>query len=323
MNGITVVGEEFCGDFEEMLEWMEWYILEAEEFSQLKELCIIKCPKLVGGLPKHMPSWVSLEIRECSALMTSLPRTSATNKLALDGCDGVELGWQGVSSLVKLEISNMPNLKELPLMLTSLLVKRCEALDSVNACLNTCLQKLRIENCSSLLSVGVLPITLNSISIWECPKLVFSVSEEMECRNSSLEHLPAGFFWKLRHPNIANCEILSIPNGHGLNISTSHESVYVNECNSMVSCLQEALHAPNLKTFWVENCKKLKLLPEGMHSHLPSLEYEAEDDDDVLESFLEEALLPHTLNSLSIIGSTKSQINQLPELSTPDFSQKS
>ncbi|KAI8028382.1 putative disease resistance protein [Camellia lanceoleosa] len=290
---------ELVSKMEEIIDRLEWFLEEKDDLG-LKEVADQK--------------W-----------------TSAANKLALDGCDGVELGWQGVSSLVKLEISNMPNLEELtpklymltnlreliiencpslvsfphtglPLMLTSLLVKRCEALDSVNACLNTCLQKLRIENCSSLLSVGVLPITLNSISIWECPKLVFSVSEEMECRNSSLEHFPPGFFWKLRHLNIANCDILSIPNGHGLNISTSLESVYVNECNSMVSCLQEALHAPNLKTFWVENCKKLKSLPEGMHSHLPSLEYKEEDDDDVLESFLEEALLPPTLTSLRIRG---------------------
>ncbi|KAL7234199.1 hypothetical protein ACSBR1_017737 [Camellia fascicularis] len=273
-----------------------------------------------------MPSWVRLEIRECSALTASLPRTSVANKLVLNGCNGVDLEWHGVSCLVKLEISNMPSLKELtpelhmltnlqeliigncpslvsfphtglPLMLTRLEVKSCEALDSVNVCLNTGLQELRIENCSSLLSfaIGVLPITL--------------------------------------------------------------QSIIINECNSMVSCLQEALHAPNLKSFRVGNCKKLKLLPEGMCSHLPSLEslsiwnfseiesfpegglpsnlrrlqiggckklvgcwrewglqrlpsltdftlgggkYEEEDDDDVLESFLEESLLPPTLTSLRI-----------------------
>ncbi|KAF5956169.1 hypothetical protein HYC85_009025 [Camellia sinensis] len=389
MNGITKVGEEFYGDgsstkpflyletlhFEAMLEWVEWYILGAEEFSQLKELRVIKCPKLVGGLPKQMPSWVRLEIRECSALTASLPRTSVANKLVLNGCNGVDLGWQGVSSLVKLEISNMPSLKELTPelhMLTNLqklIIRNCPSLVSFPRILNTSLQELCIENCPSLLSfaVGVLPITLNSINIWECPKLVFSVSEEMECCNSSLEllslhscgtlkSLPLGFFPKLRSLDIENCEILSIPNGHGLNISTSLEFVRISACNSKVSCLQEALHAPNLKTFWVSNCKMLKFLPEGMHSHLPSLEslsiwncpeiesfpegglpsnfrrlqiggckklvdrrrewglqrfpsltkftfgggkYE-EEDDDVLESFLEEALLPPTLTSLSI-----------------------
>ncbi|KAI8024734.1 putative disease resistance protein [Camellia lanceoleosa] len=345
-----------------------------------------------------MPSWMRLEIRECSALMASLPRTSVANKLVLNGCNGVDLGCQGVSSLVKLEISNMPNLKELtpemymltnlqeliigncpslvsfphtglPLMLTSLLVRRCEALDSVNVCLNTRLQKLFIANCSSLCSfvVGVLPITVNSIYISECPKLVFSLSEQMECCNSSLEHLmlrscgtleslSLGFFPKLQTLDITNFEILSIPNGHGLKNSTSLESISIFDCNSMVSCLQEALHASNLKTFQVFHCKKLKLLPEGMHSHFPSLEeliiwncpeiesfpegglpsnlrqlqiwgckklvdcrrewglqrlpslreftfgggkYK-EEDDTVLESFLEEALLPLTLTSLLI-----------------------
>ncbi|KAL7204316.1 hypothetical protein ACSBR2_017397 [Camellia fascicularis] len=360
MNGITKVGEEFYGDgsstkpfqsletlcFEEMLEWVEWYILGAEEFSQLKELCVIKCPKLVGGLPKQMPSWVRLEIRECSALTASLPRTSVANGLVLNGCNGVDLGWQGVSSLVELEISNMPSLKELtpelhmltnlqeliirncpslvsfphtglPPMLTGLEVRSCEALDSVNVCLNTRLQKLFIENCSSLLSfaIGVLPITLNAISIWACPKLVFSVSEEMECCNSSLEllslhscgtlkSLPLGFFPKLRYLNIVNFEILSITNGHGLKIWTSLESVYISGCNSMVSCLQEALHAPNLKSFQVEDCKKLKLLPEGMHSHFPSLEKLYIWNSPEIESFPEGGL-PSNLRRLEIWGCKK------------------
>ncbi|KAL7234196.1 hypothetical protein ACSBR1_017734 [Camellia fascicularis] len=328
MNGITMVREEFYGDgsstkpfqsletlhFEEMLEWVEWYILGAEEFSQLKELCIIKCSKLVGGLPKHMPSWVRLEIREYSALTASLPRTSVANKLVLNGCDGgVDLGWHGVSSLVKLEISNMPNLNELtpelymltnlqeliigncpslvsfphtglPLMLTRLEVKSCKALDSVNVCLNSCLQKLHIADCSSLVSfaVGVLPITLNSIEIRQCPNLVFSVSEEMECCNNSLEFLsldscstlgslPLGFSPKLRYLSITNFEILSIPNGH----------------------------APNLKYFEVGNCRKLNSLPVGMHSHLPSLESLSIWNCPEIESFPEGGL-PSNLRRLEI-----------------------
>ncbi|KAL7234190.1 hypothetical protein ACSBR1_017728 [Camellia fascicularis] len=294
-----------------------------------------------------MPSWVRLEIRECSALTASLPRTLVANELVLNGCNRVDLGWQGVSSLVKLEISNMPSLKELtpelhmltnlqeliisncpslvsfphtglPPMLTRLDVGSCEALDSVNVCLNTCLQELFIGNCSSLLSfaVGVLPITLNSIAIWECPKLVFSsASEEMECCNSSLEELslsscgtlkslPLGFFPKLRFLNIANFEILSIPNGHGLKISTSLVHVEIGDCNSMVSCLQDALHAPNLKTFWVRNCEKLKLLPEGMHSHFPSLECLFVQDCPEIESFPEGGL-PSNLRRLEICACKK------------------
>ncbi|CAL5382120.1 unnamed protein product [Camellia sinensis] len=164
MNGITKVGKEFYGNgsstkpfqsletlhFEEMLEWMEWNILGPEDFLQPNELCIIKCPKLVGGLPKHMPSWVRLEIHECSALTALLPRTSVANKLVLNGCNGVDLGWHGVSSLVNLEISNMPSLKELTLelhMLTNLqklIIRNCPSLVSFPRILNTCLQELCI-----------------------------------------------------------------------------------------------------------------------------------------------------------------------------------
>ncbi|GMP41872.1 hypothetical protein CsSME_00011819 [Camellia sinensis var. sinensis] len=270
-----------------------------------------------------MPSWVRLEIRECSALTATLPRTSVANKLVLNGCNGVDLGWQGVSSLVKLEISNMPSLKELTPelhMLTNLqklIIRNCPSLVSFPRILNTSLQELCIENCPSLLSfaVGVLPITLNSINIWECPKLVFSVSEEMECCNSSLEllslhscgtlkSLPLGFFPKLRSLYIKNFEILSIPNGHGLNISTSLERVQIDNCNSMVSCLQEALHAPNLKYFHVFDCKKLKLLPEGMHSHLPSLESLSVWNCPEIESFPEGGL-PSNLRRLEISGCKK------------------
>ncbi|CAL5380523.1 unnamed protein product [Camellia sinensis] len=306
MNGITKVGEEFYGDgsstkpfqslktlrFEAMLEWEEWHILGAEEFSQLTELCVIKCPKLVGGLPKQLPSWVRLEIRECSALTASLPRTSVANELVLNGCNGVELGWQG----------NCPSLVSfpdtLPLMLTSLEVRSCEALDAF--------------------AVSVLPITLISIHISECQKLVFSVSEEMECGNSSLERLtlhgcgtlkslPLGFFPKLRLLDIANFEILSIPNGHGLKISTSLESVEINECNSMVSCLQEALHAPNLKSFRVRNCRQLNSLPEGMHSHFPSLKSLRIWNCPEIESFPEGGLPSNLL--LLLIGRCKKLVD--------------
>ncbi|KAI8028383.1 putative disease resistance protein [Camellia lanceoleosa] len=137
----------------------------------------------------------------------------------------------------------------------------------------------------------------------------------MKCCNSSLKELtlhscgtlgslPLGFFTKLQYLNITNFEILSIPNGHGLKISTSLESVKINECNSMVSCLQEALHAPNLKTFWVSNCKMLKLLPEGMHTHLPSLESLSIWNCPEIKSFLEGGL-PSNLRLLRIGGCKK------------------
>ncbi|CAL5380509.1 unnamed protein product [Camellia sinensis] len=168
MNGITKVGEEFYGDgsstkpfqsletlhFEEMLEWVEWNILGAEDFSQLKELCIIKCPKLVGGLPKHMPSWVKLEIRECSALTASLPRTSVASKLVLNGCNGVDLGWHGKNCV----FNNLQNLKSINYQSFQHL---------------TCLKELRICQCPQLQSLpeeGFLA-SLSMLEIFACPLL--------------------------------------------------------------------------------------------------------------------------------------------------------
>ncbi|XP_057497421.1 putative disease resistance RPP13-like protein 1 [Actinidia eriantha] len=189
MNGITSVGQEFYGDvsftkpfqsletlhFEELSEWVDWQIFGNGEFSQLRELLIIKCPKLVGGLPENIPPLVRLEIRECSGLMASLPRSCAAGQLVLARCDGVGLGLQGVSSLEKLYISDLQSLNELPPELCAL----------------TNLKKLTIESCPNLLSFSsdAIPPTLKKLYINNCEKLVVPLSAEMERCYTSLESL--------------------------------------------------------------------------------------------------------------------------------------
>ena len=56
--------------FEEMSEWEEWVSSEVGggEFPCLRELCIRRCPKLKGNLPKQLPSIVKVEIFECQEL---------------------------------------------------------------------------------------------------------------------------------------------------------------------------------------------------------------------------------------------------------------
>ncbi|XP_057497434.1 putative disease resistance protein At3g14460 [Actinidia eriantha] len=228
MNGITRVGQEFYGDgsstkpfqsletlhFEEMSEWVDWQIFGNGEFSQLRKLWIIKCPKLVGGLPENIPSWVTLEIRECSGFMALLPRSCVARKLILAGCDGVGLGWQGVSSLVKLRISHLQSLNEFPPELCAL----------------TNLKELTIESCPNLFSFSYngIPPTLKTLSIKYCEKLVVPLSEQIEICYTSLERLeldrcdrltrlPLDFFPKLGTLFICSCknfETLSIVDGH-------------------------------------------------------------------------------------------------------------
>ncbi|XP_057499536.1 putative disease resistance RPP13-like protein 1 [Actinidia eriantha] len=312
MNEITRVGKEFYGNgsstkpfqsletlrFKKMSEWVDWQLFGNGEFSQLRELLIIKCPKLVGGLPENIPSLVRLEIRECSGLMASLPRSCAADKIVLAGCDGVGLGWQGVSSLVGLHISDLQSLNELPpelralTNLKELTIKSCPNLlsfssDGIPPNL-TNLEELTIKSCPNLLSFfsDGIPPTLKKLSIKYCKKLVVPLSAEMERCYTSLEslrlrncdtitHLPLDFFPKLRFLNISSCdslEALSIPNGRGLQILTSLEGVIIMDCRSMVSFPQGGLPAPNLRQFDLSSCLKLKVLPEQMQTLFPSLD---------------------------------------------------
>ncbi|KAL7204567.1 hypothetical protein ACSBR2_017609 [Camellia fascicularis] len=290
-----------------MLEWVEWYILGAGEFPRLQELCVVKCPKLVGGLPKSIPSLVRLEIRECSKLMAPLPKAcdagaSTCKLLVLKGCDGVELEWHGISSLVKLEISNMPSLKELTpdlcilTNLKDLKIKECPNLLSFpNTGLPPMLAHLSIIDCEAIqsLPMGMIPLKnclnhLKQLSVVSCPNLMFPIVEEMENCYMSLETLsleccdalksmPLGFLPKLRSLEIQNCtnfESLSVLNRNRLELQnlTSLESLLLNGLsNNMVSFPRGGLPLPNLTNFSIYGCYKLKSLPEGMHTLLPSL----------------------------------------------------
>ncbi|CAL5444297.1 unnamed protein product [Camellia sinensis] len=320
MQGITKVGHEFYGDsslskpfqsletlrFKEMLEWVDWYILESGEFSKLKELQVIKCPKLIGGLLKHIPSCVRLEIRECSRLMAQLSNIcgAGTSELVLKGCDGVELGCRGLSSLTKFEISEMPNLKEL----------------TPELCALTNLKEFRVWNCPSLLSFPDtgLPPMLTCLTIKHCPSLVFPRSEDMENCCTSLETLflsscdalkPMwlGFFPKLRSLSIQLCTNLkSITdlNLLGLQNMTSLESLFLNGFFNLISFPRGGLPRLNLTKFTIWQCWKLKSLPEGMHTLFPSLQSLELMDCPEIECFPESGL-PSSLDSLEIKNCSK------------------
>ncbi|KAI8025421.1 putative disease resistance protein [Camellia lanceoleosa] len=354
MQGITKVDHKFYGNgslskpfqslehliFSEMLEWVEWYILGAGEFPRLQELCVVKCSKLVGGLPKTIPSLVRLEIRECSKLMAPLPKAcdagaSTCKLLVLKGCDGVELEWHGISSLVKLEISNMPSLKELTpdlcilTNLKDLKIKECPNLLSFpDTGLPPMVTHLSIIDCEAIqsLPMGMIPLKnclnhLKQLFVVSCPNLVFPIVEEMENCYTSLETLsleccdalksmPLGFFPKLRSLEIQNCtnfESLSVLNRNRLELQnlTSLESLLLNGLsNNMVSFPQGGLPLPNLTNFSIYGCYKLKSLPEGMHTLLPSLKSLDLYNCPEIESFPEGGL-PSNLSSLEIWNCSK------------------
>ncbi|XP_057747295.1 putative disease resistance protein At3g14460 [Arachis stenosperma] len=93
---VSSVGPEFYGEmtasqkpfqslkvlrFMHMPEWKEWNI--GIEFPHLVNLCIIRCPKLVGDLPKELPSLNKLEIIECTRLVAPCLIVSNTCEVIL------------------------------------------------------------------------------------------------------------------------------------------------------------------------------------------------------------------------------------------------
>ncbi|KAF3945678.1 hypothetical protein CMV_027967 [Castanea mollissima] len=102
MNAVKKVGPEFCGmdkpfqsletlTFDRMLEWEKWIALEVAggEFPCLRELCIRRCPKLRGNLPKQLPSVVKVEISESQELLTALMTEASLHKRLLDYHDKI------------------------------------------------------------------------------------------------------------------------------------------------------------------------------------------------------------------------------------------
>ena len=88
MDKMKKVGPDFCGPkmqfrslksltFDGMLEWEEWnqwisLELPGGEFPCLQELCIRRCPKLKGNLPKQFPSIKKVEIFDSQVLVSTL-----------------------------------------------------------------------------------------------------------------------------------------------------------------------------------------------------------------------------------------------------------
>ncbi|KAG2671649.1 hypothetical protein I3760_13G005900 [Carya illinoinensis] len=226
--------------FENMLNWVIWFPFGVENeggaFPYLKELYVDKCPKMVEGLPIHLPSLVKLVIHDCPQLRASPPKVSALCELELIDCNEALIRELSIplNGMQKLTVEGFFALKSLPEGITNF---------------DSCLHDLRIWCCSSLMSLPE-----------DCPSFV------------------------------------SFPKG--------------------------GLRAPNLTSFWVDNCKSLRSLPDKMDELLPSLQYlyienclevkhssvrtmiiagESED----VKSFPEAELLPISLTSLRICGFPK------------------
>ncbi|XP_027366583.1 putative disease resistance RPP13-like protein 1 [Abrus precatorius] len=147
-EGLVNVGSEFHGNrnssatdsfpaleilrIEYMSAWEKWchYADNAgsRAFCHLRELHIESCPKLIGDLPGNLPSLTLLLIRDCKALLCSIPKAPALRVLNIQNCENLEFPvhapWYHQSltslflhgscdSLMLLPLDLFPNLKSL------------------------------------------------------------------------------------------------------------------------------------------------------------------------------------------------------------------
>ncbi|RXI03909.1 hypothetical protein DVH24_038183 [Malus domestica] len=324
-------------EFGEMPEWEEWLPSpsggESPDFPRLQELILRECPKLIGDLPTHLPSLKTLDVYKCEVLhenraSNTLNRESlrgSLEKLTIKGCPGLALlleSTETLPSLQELDISYLGGKEWLPQMVPN----------------SNRLQSLTLWGCSPLLSFPTngLPTTLTSLSIEYCKKLEF-LSREMMAKLTSLQSLdlfkscdslrsfPLGIFPNLSSLTIGDCENLeSLSVEEGADENLSHlNSLSISGCRNLVSFPDGGLPTPNLTFFDVYNCENLKLLPDRMHTltalqHLwieclpnvvsfaqgglpPNLQsFRISRNKDLLETVLNEQLLPATLHTLEI-----------------------
>nr|XP_027102993.1 putative disease resistance RPP13-like protein 1 [Coffea arabica] len=347
MSCISDLTQDFYGDvsatkpfpflkqltIEELPEWERWKIPECEVFNRLEELSIIDCPKLIGELPRQLASLQSIEISGCGNLVRPNGQLSILNGE----------NQQNFSSLRRLKISELENLKELPLQLNQLSrleelnISALKNLEELPLQLNQLsrLEVLTVDDCGSLSPSHVSrpPASLKSLRYkGRCNLELESSSGEgggalenltlLNCDSVNVKVEWLASFPMLKFVAIYKCksvEMLSVPAALALGIgkqsgmttttttTTSTSSVMTSlQSLSFSGCddLILSFPAPSLASLHICDCKKLTPLPQRMESLLPSLQSLRLSNCPEIECF-PEGSLPSTLQSLYIYDCKK------------------
>ncbi|XP_052297992.1 putative disease resistance RPP13-like protein 1 isoform X2 [Citrus sinensis] len=266
MSRVKRLGSEFYGDdspipfpcletlcFENMQEWEDWIphgsSQGVEEFPKLRELHILRCSKLQGAFPKHLPALQMLVIRECEELSISITSLPALCKL-VSGCKKVvgrsatdHLGSQ--NSVVCRDTSNQVFLAR-PLKPR---IPKLEELEINNIKNETDIWKSHNELLQDICS-------LKRLTIDSCPKLQSLVEEEEKDQQQQLCELSC----RLEYLRLSNCEgLVKLPQS-SLSLCSLRE-IEICKCSSLVSFPEVALPS-KLKKIRISSCDALKSLPE-------------------------------------------------------------
>ncbi|KAJ9685486.1 hypothetical protein PVL29_017504 [Vitis rotundifolia] len=297
-----------------------------KHFPVLTSLVILECGQLACQLPEA-PSIQKLNLKECDeVVLRSVVRLPSITELEVSNICSIQvelppilLKLTSLRELVIKECQSLSSLPEmgLPPMLETLRIQKCHILETLPEGMtqnNTSLQSLYIKDCDSLTSLPIIS-SLKSLEIKRCGKVELPLPEEtthnyypwltyLEIGGScgSLTSFPLAFFTELENLEFWNCENLEsfyIPDGLRNMDLTSLRMIEIRDCPNLVSFPQGGLPASNLRHLWMDNCKKLKSLPQRMHTLLTSLEYLGLVDCPEIVSFPEGGL-PTNLSSLEI-----------------------
>ncbi|KDO39065.1 hypothetical protein CISIN_1g044062mg, partial [Citrus sinensis] len=268
MSRVKRLGSEFYGDdspipfpcletlrFEVMQEWEDWIPHGSSEgverFPKLRELDILRCSKLQGTFPEHLPALQMLVIQECKELLVSITSLPALCKLEIDGCKKVvwrsatdHLGSQ--NSVVCRDTSNQ-------VFLAGPLKPRIPKLEELE------IKNIKNETYIWKSHNGLLQdiCSLKRLTIDSCPKLQSLVAEEEKDQQQQLCELSC----RLEYLGLRSCEgLVKLPQSSlGLN---SLRDIEIYKCSSLVSFPEVALPS-KLRKIRISSCDALKSLPEA------------------------------------------------------------
>ncbi|XP_048425909.1 putative disease resistance protein At3g14460 [Pyrus x bretschneideri] len=281
----------------------------------LEEVTIYECPGLSWLLEstEMLPSLQMLSVNffgGTERLPQMVHNSNRLQRLTLSYC----------SSLLSLPRNSLPT------TLTSLEIVECRKLEFLSRDMManlTSLQTLYLsESCESLrvFPLGIFP-KLSSLSFIGCQNLellsVERADENLSHLNNIYIHccpnlvsfrdggLPTPNLTSFRVSGCENLELLP----DRMHTLTALRTLEIEDVPNLVSFAQGGL-PPNLQSFWIINCERLRPSVEWRLQRLASLHrFWIGSNQDLLETLLEEQLLPTTLHTLEI-----SQLSNLKSL---------
>ncbi|KAH9684353.1 putative disease resistance RPP13-like protein 1 [Citrus sinensis] len=269
MSRVKRLGSEFYGNdppipflcletlrFEDMQEWEDWIPHGSsqgvvEGFPKLRELHILRCSKLKGTFPEHLPALEMLVIEGCEELSVSVSSLPALCKLQIGGCKKVV--WESATGHLGSQNSVVCRDASNQVFLAGPLKPQLPKLEELE--INDMKEHTYIWKSHNGLLQDI--CSLRRLTIRRCPKLQSLVAEEEKDQQQQLCELSC----RLEYLGLSYCEgLVKLPQS-SLSLSSLRE-IYICYCSSLVSFPEVALPS-KLKKIRISSCDALKSLPEA------------------------------------------------------------